>query len=526
VFSRSDAPPAAVQNRRLLALWLTAAAVLAWVPGGYGRFVWAKVLLVVVAALVGASVPRDGRLPRSLVVGLGIGALLFTVAALSGETPVPSLVGRFPRYEGLPVLGAYVAAAWLGARIGGRGPARAVQLAHALAAAALALGAFALLDLAGGSPLGASTLERNGSVLGNATDQGLVAAMMALVVAGALEIRRDGLLLAGLAGALVTVAVSGSRIALALTAVGLLVQAVRRRTLRRPLLLALAGLAVVVVSVPDTRDRMLSWRSGRGRLEQWQLTADLVRDHPWLGVGPSRYVDAVGVYETPQFVAFTGPRTLADSPHDVLLQAAVAGGLPLLACFVVLAVLVVRRSIAVVAEHPEAWGVLTAVAAYGLAVLANPTAPGPTCLAAFLVGVLVAEPAPAPEPAWPRRATAAGLVAAVVAMTACLVAEVQLGQGVAEAHDGDVDAAQSSFDAAHRWRPWDPDVSLVAAEASVTGDPDGARQRALDALDATPDSFEALVTLGLAELALGDTADGHRHLDRAALLFPQRPVAR
>jgi hypothetical protein len=306
VFSRSDAPPAAVQNRRLLALWLTAAAVLVWVPGGYGRFVWAKVLLVVVAALVGASVPRAGRLPRSLVVGLGIGALLFTVAALSGETPVPSLVGRFPRYEGLPVLGAYVAAAWLGARIGGRGPARAVQLAHALAAAALALGAFALLDLAGGSPLGASTLERSGSVLGNATDQGLVAAMMALVVAGALEIRRDGLLLAGLAGALVTVAVSGSRIALALTAVGLLVQAVRRRTLRRPLLLALAGLAVVVVSVPDTRDRMLSWRSGRGRLEQWQLTADLVRDHPWLGVGPSRYVDAVGVYETPQFVAFTG----------------------------------------------------------------------------------------------------------------------------------------------------------------------------------------------------------------------------
>ena len=359
-----------------------AASVLVWVPGGYSRFVWAKLLVVALAAVVGTTVPRDGRLPRPVLLGLGAGALLLAGAALAGETPVPSLVGRFPRYEGLPVLGVYVAAAWLGARIGGRGRARVVQLAHALSGMAVALGVFAVLDLADSSPLGPSTLQRSGSVLGNATDQGLVAMMAALVIAAALAVRRDALLLTGLAGAVVTVAASGSRVALALTAIGLAVLALRSRALVRPLLVAVAGLAAVALAVPGTRDRLLSGHTGRGRLEQWRLTLDLVVDHPWLGVGPSRYVDAVGRYETPDFVDFTGPRTLADSPHDALLQAAVAGGLPLLACFVALAVLVTRRALAVVREHPEGIGVLAAVAAYAVAVLANPTAAGP--------------------PAWPR----------------------------------------------------------------------------------------------------------------------------
>jgi hypothetical protein len=500
--------------------------VLVWVPGGYSRFVWAKLLLVALAALAGTTVPRDGRLPRALVTGLGAGTLLIVAAAVTGETPLPSLVGRFPRYEGLPVLGLYVAAAWLGARIGGRGRARAVQLAHALAGLGVCLGVLAVLDLADSSPLGSSTLQRSGSVLGNATDQGLVAVMAVLVVAGALEARPDGLLLAGLAGAVVAVAVSGSRVALVLAVAGLLVHAARRRSLRAPILVAVLGLAAVALSVGGTRHRLLSWHTGHGRLEQWQLTLDLVRDHPWLGVGPSRYLDAVGRYETPGFVAFTGPRTLADSPHDVLLQAAVVGGLPLLVCFVVLVVLVARRAVAVLAEHPEAWGVLTAVSAYGLGVLANPTAPGPTALAAFLLGVLVAEPAPVPERTWPRRAAGAILALAVVAVATCWVAEVKLGHGVDDARSGRADEAQASFDAAQRWRPWDSDVALVAAEASLPNDKEAAIDRARTALDATPDSFEALVTLGLAELALGDTDDARRHLDRAAELFPERRVPR
>lgn len=519
-------PPAAatVQNRRLLALWLMAASVLVWVPGGYSRFVLAKLLVVALAAVVGATVPRDGRLPRSLVLGLVVGTALLVLAALAGETPVASLVGRFPRYEGLPVLGLYVAAAWLGARIGGRGAGRAVQLAHALSGMAVVLAVAALLELNDASPLGASTVARSGSLLGNATDQGLVAMMATLVVAGALEVRRDGLLLAGLAGGVVTVALSGSRVAMALTAVGLVALALRRRRLLRPVLVAVAGLVAVAVAVPGTRERLLSSRTGRGRLEQWQLTLDLVRDHPVLGIGPSRYVDAVGRYETPEFVAFTGSQTLADSPHDALLQAAVAGGLLLLACFLVLVALVARRALQVLRGHPEAAGVLAAVAAYGVAVLANPTAAGPTCLAAFLTGVLVAEPAPAAEQAWARRGLTVALAAGAVMLAAACIGEVRLGHGVDEARAGRVDDARTSLDAAHGWRPWESDVALVGAEASLERDPERARELGREVLESTPDSYEALMIVALAEFQLGDNDAARRHLERAADLFPQRPL--
>jgi tetratricopeptide (TPR) repeat protein len=514
--------PPAVQNRRLLALWLMAASVLVWVPGGYSRFVLAKLLVVAVAAVVGATVPRDGRLPRPLVAGLAAGTVLLVAAALAGGTPVASLVGRFPRYEGLPVLGLYVAAAWLGARIGGRGAARAVQLGHALSGMVVVLAVASLLDLGDGSPLGPSTLARSGSLLGNATDQGLVAMMATLVAAGALQLRRDWLLLAGVAGGVVTVALSGSRVAMALTALGLVALAVRHRGLLRPVLVAVAGLVVVAAVVPDTRDRLLSSTTGRGRIEQWTLTLDLVRDHLFLGVGPSRYVDAVGRYETPEFVAFSGRQTLADSPHDVVLQAAVAGGLPLLACFLVLVALVGRRAVLVVRDHPESAGVLAAVAAYAVAVLANPTAAGPTCLAAFLTGVLVAEPAPAAERPWPRWGLTAVLAAAAFVLAASCVGEVRLGHGVDAARAGRVDDARSALDAAQLWRPWDSDVALVGAEATLAGDPEQARELGREVLDSTPDSYEALVVVAMAELRLGDGDAARRHLDRAAELFPQR----
>src|SRR3954454_20329076 len=95
---------AALERRRLVVIWLVAAAPLVWVPGGFTRFVFAKLLFTAVACLVGSTVPRAGRLPRPISVTLAVGAALVTLAALVGDTPVASLVGRWPRYEGLPVL--------------------------------------------------------------------------------------------------------------------------------------------------------------------------------------------------------------------------------------------------------------------------------------------------------------------------------------------------------------------------------------------------------------------------------------
>jgi hypothetical protein len=527
---------ASLARRQLLVLWLAAAAPLAWIPGGFTRFVFAKLLVTAVACAVGATIPPQGRLPRPIVATLAAGAGVLTLAALVGDTPVASLVGRWPRYEGLPVLLTYAAAAWLGARVVGRGPARMLHLAHALSGMAVVLFAFSLLDVAGHSPLGTSTLARSGSLLGNATDQGLVAMMSAAVIGALLLQHRDALLVSGLAGSLATVAFSGSRAALILTALALLtLAAVRQRRLLSVALGLLVAMLAVAFLVPATRDRLLSGATASGRVTQWRLTLDLVVDHPWLGIGPSRYVDAFGQYESVKFVRFTGPSTLADSPHQLFLQVADAGGLPLLVCFVVLLVLLIRHGWAAVREHPEAWGLAAATGGYGLALMINFTAAGPTCLAAFLAGALLTEqvpPAVATEPVWRRVAQPVVFgLAAVVFLTSSL-SEVLLQEGVDAAAHGKRQVARSHIDSAHRWRPLDRDVAMLGSQAMAGLTDSGIGSAAMDtralaeeSLDRTPDAYQARVALGVALISEGDLEEARTDLDRAVRLFPRRPDA-
>lgn len=530
------APDRSLERRRLLVLWLVAAAPLAWIPGGFTRFVFAKLLVTVVACAIGATIPPQGRLPRPIVLTLAAGAGVLTLAALVGDTPVASLVGRWPRYEGLLVLLTYAAAAWLGARVVGRGPARMLHLAHALSGTAIVLFVFSLLDVTGHSPLGASNLERSGSLLGNATDQGLVAMMSAAVIGALLLQHRDALLVSGFAGSLATVAFSGSRTALILTALALLtLAAVRQRRLIPVALGLLVAMVGVALLVPATRDRLLSGTTTSGRVTQWRLTLDLVMDHPWLGIGPSRYVDAFGQYESAKFVRFTGPSTIADSPHQLLLQVAVAGGLPLLVCFLVLLVVLVRRGWAVVREYPEAWGLAAATGGYGLALMANFTAAGPTCLAAFLAGALLAERLPAEaatEPAWRRIAVPVAFGAAAVVFLTSSLSEVLLQEGVDAAGDGQRRNARSHIDSAQRWRPLDRDVSMLGSQAMAGLADGGTRSAAKDAqalaeesLDRTPDAYQARVALGVALISEGELEEAVADLDRAVRLFPRRPDA-
>jgi O-antigen ligase len=532
--------PAALERRRLLVLWLVTFSCLAWVPGGFSRFVFAKLLVVALAGLVAAFLPPAGRVPRQVWMLLGAGWLLVALAAVVGETRVASLLGRWPRYEGLPVLAMYAGAAWLGARVVGRGVPRSIHLAHACSGMAVVLAFFSVLDVAGTSPLGESTLDRSGSLLGNATDQGLVAMMAGLVVVSAMLDRRDWLLGSGLLGSLVTVGVSGSRIAIALTVVGLAGVVLARRGPGRTVPGGVAGLlggavavlAVAVLVVPTTRDRLLDSGTGSGRLHQWRLTLDLVLDHPVLGVGPSRYVDAFGAYEDGRFVRFTGPNLVADSPHDVLLQALVVGGVPLLVLVLALAVVVVRRARVVLAQHPEAWGPAAAVAAYGAAMLANFTSAGPTCLAAFLAGAVLAETVPGPEPSW-RRPVAAGVAGlAVVGTLMSCVAEVRLQDAVEAGTRGDVEAARSAADSASSWRPLDGDVAMLAAQplagVASTGDEAAAqatRRLAGRSLERTPETYSSLVALGVARLTEGDVQAAIEVLDHAVRVSPARPAA-
>jgi hypothetical protein len=532
------------------ALLLVVTSPLWWLPGGFSRFVLLTLLATALGVVVAAAARPAGALPRPLVLVGAVWAVCFAVAGLLGDTPVASLAGRWPRYEGLPVLATYAGACWVGARVTGRGDDAMRRLHGALVALAVVLAGFSVLDVVGVTPLGPGTEDRSGSVLGNATDQGAVAMMTALVLAGAVlrcllagrPWRGVAVETAGLVASLVTVAVSGSRTALGLTVLGLGVLVVLRpRAERRQAGRALAAgaaatvlLGLVAVLVPTTRDRLLGLGTAEGRLHQWRLTLDLVLDHPLLGLGGSRYVDAFLGYEDAAFVDFTGPQRLADSPHSVLLQVLVAGGLVLLGVTLVGLYVVARRVRAVLREHPEVAPVVVAVAAYLALACVNFTTAGTTCLAALLVGVVVAVPVSVPMSGRdrPPAAWGVGVPAVVVALllTAAAVGEVRLQQAVDAADRRDVPRSGALLDETARWRPWDVDVAVIGARVlageTARGTAGGAAQAerwARDALERAPESYEALVALGVALSAQGRVTEAATVLDRAVALAPQRP---
>lgn len=98
-----------------------------------------------------------------------------------------------------------------------------------------------------------------------------------------------------------------------------------------------------------------------------------------------------------------------DSPHSWLLQAAVAGGLPLLLGVAVLSFLILRsardgiRTAEPGADRDDLTGAVAAVAAYGLMLLTAFTSAATTPVAAFIGGGLVAAAAGAEEPLRPAK---------------------------------------------------------------------------------------------------------------------------
>lgn len=534
---------------RAVALWLALLAPLCWLPGGFARFVLAKLLVTALAVTAAALCRPVGALPRPLVMIGFAWAVCFVLAAVAGDTPVASLVGRWPRYEGLLTLGLYGATCWTGARVVDRSEAGTRRLTTVVGAMALGLAAVSVLDVLGVSPLGPSPADRSGSVLGNATDQGAVAMMAALLLAGAVLRPRQqgdrlihGWAVAALVAALITVGISGSRTALALTFVGLMTFTVRqvrtalghrRAGVGRTLTWAsglVALLGVVVLLVPTTRNRFLGLGTAEGRLHQWRLTLDLVLDHPVLGLGGSRYVDAFLAYEDAAFVDFTGPRQLADSPHSVLLQVLVAGGLVLLALTALGVYVVVRRVGEALRGHPELFPAVVAVAAYLALTCVNFTTAGPSCLAALLLGTAIAVPADARDIARPHVAAATASGALALLLAAGLVGSISLQRGVDAADRHSVALADDRFTEAVRWRAWDADTRLIAARvlagavaAGELGAAPFGEDLARSTLARIPQSYEALVALGVTLSAQGRVDEAVPVLDRAVALAPERP---
>ena len=107
---------------------------------------------------------------------------------------------------------------------------------------------------------------------------------------------------------------------------------------------ALLALVVGVLLLPTSRARLtggtpFAEATITGRLLLWRETLTMVASQPLLGVGPSRFVDAIGIAHDATWADLVGPYAPPDSPHNVVLQViAATGAVGLVACVAVLVI--------------------------------------------------------------------------------------------------------------------------------------------------------------------------------------------
>ena len=530
-------------TRAAAAVGLVVCSSIVFMPGAFDPYVWPKIVVAALGVLLAATAPARGRLPRELVAVGTLALVVVVVAACAGGTPWASLLGRFPRYEGLPVLGLYLACFWAGARLlGPDGGARRSALVVTASAVGVVVAAAAVLEIVGLPVTPSTDSTRTGTVVGNATDQGIVALLVLSVLLAPAVRERDRVAAVGAGAAVVGLATSGSRAALAVGALVVVVHLVRWRGARRatwvPLASALGALVALALAIPSTRDRLLSSGTVTGREVLWNESWRLVKHHLLIGVGPSRYVDAIGAVHDDTWVAKVGVAAPPDSPHLWPLQALSTGGFPLLLLAVAFAALVAWRGVERLRAggDPLALGLLCAVMGYGLVLLTHFTAPATACLAMLLAGALVSRPVPSPSPTL-ARAGAIGVAAAaavgVVAGMSFTIADVRLKQGVDAVADGRLAAADAAFTSAYRLRAHDGDVAMLAAQTLAAPASNGSREAATLTFgwaslssEKTPDSYATGLSRGLSRIQLGDLAAAQADLDRTVSLFPTEPQVR
>ena len=309
-----------------------------------------RILVLGAALVLGLVAPSRSRLSRGLTATLAAGAAVFIVAALVGRTPLLSLIGRYPRYEGLPMVAAYAAALAVGARVlTSAQPRRVFTSAIALAALANGLVALGQAVFGGG--------DRVTGLLSNSTTLGTFGLIALAVVGWALLTHTRPLLWAGTVGAAACIVLSASRGALVGLGAALVVALLlRKRASSIPRWWVLvAGAAVVMAGallVPSTAARVtgsspFSESTITGRVLLWGESVQLWLAHPLAGVGPSRFVDAINPFHTAQWAAAVGPYAPPDSPHDVLLQVVCSTGVLGLVALAAIGFIAVRDALAV-----------------------------------------------------------------------------------------------------------------------------------------------------------------------------------
>ncbi len=291
--------------------------------------------VTIAGALVAATglwwVERDDpRLPRPVWWAMGAVALAAWAATWASTNSWSSVVGRYPRDEGLVMILAYLAAL----------PAGAVLLARRLGRQAAVWAATAsgwvmvwmgVRDATGGQ------VHRVVTSLGNASTVGVWGLMLCAWLGWVAWRERSWLALAGAAsgaGLVVLGASRGAMVGLGVGALLSLVLVARTEGVRRivaPAAVMVAGVVTVLV-LPMTRDRIFLAEEGAGtnitvRLMMWRHTAGVIRDDLLFGIGPSRWVSSVDGGYGPAWQEQAGAGVKLDGVHNVVLQTTAALGL-------------------------------------------------------------------------------------------------------------------------------------------------------------------------------------------------------
>lgn len=519
------------------------------------------VVLAVALGCLTAATRGRASLPTALLVSVTAFLGTFVAASLQSATPWLSLTGRMPRHEGLPWLVAcVVVVAFAGRLAGPASPSVRCLIDRCMAVTMTLVAAAALVESV------AYPGYRLATLFGNVSD----AAAFALLVMGFFLWGGSGWpRWVGLVSATVLIGVSGSRAAMILL-VGLSLAAagwacVRRRSLRAgwPALVAVTG-AVVGLITPLARSRILgsSPMSGatiRGRLLLWEDAVSLWMARPWLGTGPSRFVDDINAHHSTAWAAEQGGGLPPDSAHNILLQLLSATGLA--GCLAALAV------VAVVAwlwwcnrEDPWVPRALWAGLAVAAMTLAHPTT------SSFLVPLMVVVGAalPVSDPGAKRgrvTAVAVGGLALLVGIWGVWMVmsetrlAVALEQGVrreagaiesiaaagrsmpgnpdlarragyaivrlGQRHDADASKAVELMEDACQRLPRSVECALALADAyNLTGRTESERDLLLDAAVWAPVDTGIIMRLGVASAELGDVDGAERYFRQAADLLP------
>lgn len=346
-------------QRACVVVALAGSALAAW-PSRTATYGLPKATLVVLAALAAllasaarAILRRRLEVPASSVLwAMALVIVAMTAAAVLSDSPMVSVMGT-DRQTGLLSYAAYLVLAvttYAAFRDGEFRP-----MVKAMAATAAVVAVYALLQAAGIDPLpfGILTVPVF-STLGNSNFlSGWMAVVSPLVLWLALAGPSNGIRRAapalygacllvmvasrsfqGLPAALVGSAFVGGTWLAQDRRWARLVESVGGRLGRaapRWLAPGAAAALIVLALAAGVRAAPLASAGLEPRLDYWAAAADVVRDHPVIGVGPDRFEQFYAEYYEP----VSGfPYENTDNPHNVPLSMLVSGGFVLGACYV------------------------------------------------------------------------------------------------------------------------------------------------------------------------------------------------